>query len=327
MESSVYSVSSQYSHPLIKGPINAVDVIPQNNKIVIGCTEDSVCFSYDVYNMQEQFIFKSRRPAAFTDISINKLKSDKFAISSVDGIISVYSLEKMNKGPKIFDCKTPVWSVSFCYTAPVIAAALDGRIRIFDLREKNNLTSLKTGFDENVTVVKWCPHSKHMLAAGDAAGRLFLFDERNPEKNFQFDWNRTETLEAVRRPDAHSTRIEAISFSQRGSILLSCEQSGIVREWSADDGTSTLNEYRVQPFERELRKREIANGEKGIFIPDKNKVYDVISEEKMVGHNRNVVGVIEVADGLLSYAEDSVCCFWRPKGFVDVNEDKSEWSE
>ena len=327
MESSIFSVYSQYSNPMIKGPINGVDVNPLNTRIIIGVTEDSVCFSYDVLEMREQFVFKIAKSAALTDISISKSNCDYFCTSSVDGKVSVLSMKKPLEKPVVYNCNTPVWSASFCSVEPVIAAALDGRIRLFDLRENANLTSLKTGFNENVTVVKWCPHSRHMIACGDSSGRLFLFDSRNPEKNFRFDWNRLETLEDVERPEAHKTTIKAIEFSKDGRNLISCEQNGVVREWCVDDGTSTLNEYRVQPLKRDLRKYDIVNGEIGIFIPENNTVYDIYKEEKMIGHSLDVTGVHEVADGFVSYAQDSICCFWREKSFVDTVEDKSDWSD
>ena len=327
MESTEFSVYSQYSNPKFQGGINAVDVENNQKRLVFGCTENAYCFCFDTLKNQDLYCFTYKNPNILTDISIYQADCSKYCTAGADGKLRVHMTKHPSQKPQIFECNTVIFSCSYNSYDPIIAAALDGKVRLFDERQEHNLATLATGYENIVSCAKWVPNSNYMVVAGDEQGHLMMFDIRNVMEKFELDWYRNETLEDIQKPQAHNSAIVALSFCEESRTFISCDQLGTIREWDYDTGLATFNEYHVKEFTRKKRKYEVSLDSKHIIVPENNSLHNIENDEIFVAHSQNVNGSKFFANGFVSYGEDSVLTIWSPRSSIEVIDDKSDWSD
>lgn len=323
-----FVVDAQFSNPMYSGGINSLDIDPIYGTKVIGGTENGCYFCYDLSRNQEIYSYRLKHPAAITDVAVLKTDGGIFCTTSVDGHLRIYDIKNARKSAQMTDCHCIIRSVSAAPDAPVVVVGLEeGSTRIFDLRQSVNLNALKTGYDTPVSIAQFSNDNSFLVAVGDALGRLFLFDLRNPKVPYQLDWYRAEITDKPETYVAHGSEINCIQFSPNSRTFLSLDKNGVIREWSSDTGLSELNEYRITEYKRSVRRMKIAYTSKTIFAPSENSVYDILEDKKNIGHISTVNGVFENNGSLISYGEDNLMTIWKKKDAVSFVDDKSDWSD
>jgi DNA excision repair protein ERCC-8 len=322
-----FSVASQFFSRGVIGLIASIHCESVTHRYSLAVTDAGNYFSYDIWNDSLSFLYCLPDRIVLTDASWLTYDTGLFCTSSMDGYLRLYDTSRPDQPlPDALDCGYPVRNCEFNSKAPIIAAALEeGYCRLWDIREKVHLRELTISEEDDTTVVKWIPDSEYSLVVADVQGRLAFFDIRNDKTPYFFSWWRA-SLDQVDYRSGHDQSVIGLTMSANGRILYSLDTLGYIREWDIDRGLSNMKQVKVDFTGVPARLMGMCLFENELLVPVKNAVYNMQTDQAMIGHANHVVGVTAGADEFVSAGTDGFVIVWRrPSLLPEV--DESDWSD